>query len=70
MKPGTASRRSDIIQRKIIAQMDKSGKILKVWDSILQVEKELRIDHSSVIKVCRGKRLTAGGYGWTYIEIK
>lgn len=37
----------------------------KVWDSSKHV---LSIDSSSIIKVCNGKRKTAGGFRWKYAD--
>lgn len=39
---------------------------IKRWGSIIDVERELKIPHSNISKVCRGKRKSAGGYFWEY----
>ena len=40
--------------------------LIKQWGCITDVERELKIPHSNISKVCRGKRNTAGGYFWEY----
>lgn len=40
--------------------------LIKQWGCITDVERELKIPHSNISKVCRGKRKTAGGYFWEY----
>lgn len=42
------------------------SKLIKRWGSIADVERELKIPHSNISKVCRGKRKTAGGFYWRY----
>ena len=34
----------------------------------MEVERERGIDHKNIISVCNGKRKTAGGYHWRYVE--
>lgn len=38
----------------------------KVWNCAKSAEEETGIDGSSIAKVCRGKRKTAGGFHWKY----
>lgn len=51
---------------KKIIQFDKNGKLIKKWDSLTDVTRELRIWKSNICKCCEGKRKTAGGYVWKY----
>ena len=53
---------------KKIIQYDTDGNFIKVWDYVKQITNELGIDNSSVIKVCRGKLKSAGGYRWKYAD--
>ena len=46
----------------------ESGREIKRWGCVTDVERELGIWHSNIAKVCRGKRKSAGGYGWCYEE--
>lgn len=41
---------------------------IKRWGCLTDVERELGVAHPNISKVCRGKRATAGGYSWRYIE--
>lgn len=40
----------------------------KVFNTIMEAERELNINHENISKVCRGKRKTAGKYHWEYVE--
>ena len=53
-----------------IIQYDKNGEFIKEWDSTMDVERELHIQHSNITKCCK-KQLhfkTAGGFIWRYKE--
>ena len=39
----------------------------KIYNSIKEASEDLNIDGSSISKVCKGKRKTAGDYHWRYI---
>lgn len=39
----------------------------EIFECMLDIERNLHIDSSSVCKCCRGQRKTAGGYHWKYI---
>lgn len=49
-----------------IVQLDKNGKTLKVWESIVIAARNLKIDKGNICACCKGKRKTAGGYIWKY----
>lgn len=53
---------------KRVAQYDKQGNLIKIWNYIRQVEKELGIHRSDICKCCKGKLKSAGGYIWRYAE--
>ena len=38
----------------------------EIFDSIKIASEKTKIDSSSLSKVCKGKRETAGGYHWEY----
>lgn len=46
-----------------------NGEYLDSWESTKQIQRELKIDSSSVGKVLNGKRNSAGGFLWSY-ELK
>ena len=51
-----------------VAQYSKDLKLIKVWDSIGDAERELGINHANIVTVCGQKtnRRFAGGYIWRY----
>ena len=49
-----------------ILQFTKEGKLVRKWDSITEVEKELGFNHGSISKCCKGKNKTCGGFKWCY----
>lgn len=54
-----------------IAMLDKNTHdILKVFSSIREVDRYLKKDsgHAHIIAVCKGKRKTAYGYSWKYLN--
>lgn len=54
---------------KKVAQYDKqTNELIKIWDSIADIERELGINHSNISKCCKGKQKSAGGYVWRYVE--
>lgn len=56
------------LKTKRIIQFTKDMKIIKIWDSINEVERELKINHANIITVCKQNtnRKYAGGYIWRY----
>ena len=53
---------------KRVAQYDKQGNLIKIWDYIKQASEELGIHKDSISACCRGKQKSAGGYIWRYAE--
>ena len=53
---------------KKIAIIDNNGKERLYFSSAMSAERMLKIDHSSIIKCCKGKAKTAGGYQWSYVK--
>lgn len=51
---------------KPVVQLSLAGEIIKRYDYASQAAKELSLDLSSIIKCCRGKKKTCGGYRWAY----
>lgn len=59
------------IKNRAVYQIDiKTGKIIKQWDMISEVERELHISHTTIVNCCNLKpqAKTAGGFAWRYIE--
>ena len=40
----------------------------KRFKDATEAGKELRIDSSAILKVCRGERKTCGGYHWRFLK--
>ena len=51
-----------------IVQLTLNGKFIKKWDSAADIERELGIYNSNIIKCCRGRYKSAGGFKWMYCE--
>lgn len=51
-----------------VCQISTDGKLIKIWDCISDVTKELGIDSSKISCVCRNQRATTQGYVWVYLE--
>jgi len=51
---------------KIVYQFSKHWKLLRKWDSLSDVERELSINRSSISECCLFKRLTAWWFIWKY----
>lgn len=50
---------------KQVEQIDKNTlEVIKVWDSLSEVERLLNISTGNISNVCKGKRKTAGGFIW------
>lgn len=64
------NKRGKIVQEKLgklVAQY-KNNTLIAVYPSARNAGKETLISNSSITAVCRGKRKTAGGFKWKYIE--
>lgn len=53
-------------QSKKVIQYDKNMNKIKIWECISDIERKLKIDHSTVIRCAKHKQKTAGGYKWEY----
>lgn len=54
------------INCKKINQYDINNNFIKQWNSIIEIQRELKIPNQNISKVCQHKRKTAGGYIWEY----
>lgn len=53
---------------KPILQFTKDGEFMKKWECFNEIERNLGISHSNILKVIRGIRNHTGGYKWGYAE--
>jgi len=65
---GTHNTRSAKARSKPVGQYTLDGKLIKVWQSTMEVQRQLGFSHQSICAVARGKRKTANGYVWKYID--
>jgi hypothetical protein len=54
--------------QKCIYQLDMNGKLINTYISKATAAKHLKIDSSSISNCALGKRKSAGGFKWTYIN--
>lgn len=53
--------------RKII-QKTIDGQVIKIWDSMSDVKRELNIPVPHLVRVCKGQRKSTRGYKWCYFD--
>ena len=51
---------------KKVIQYDKKGNLIKEWECIMEIERQLKINNSNICQCCKGNYKTAGGYIWKY----
>lgn len=51
---------------KQVIQYTKTGEFLKVWNSTMDIEREMRISNVCISNCCLNKQKTAGGFIWKY----
>ena len=55
---------------KPVLQLTKEGKIIKLWNTAIDAQNDLNIDHSQISACCKNKPkyYTAGGFKWMYLD--
>lgn len=53
-------------RKKQVYQFTIDGKFLNTFNSIADANRQTKINKTSIAKVCRGERKTAGGYFWCF----
>lgn len=53
---------------KRINQYSKNKEFIKTWNSLSEAHRELHIKVSHIGECCKGKRKTAGGFIWKYVD--
>lgn len=51
---------------KKVIQYDLNNNFLKIWESVSEATRQLRISVSSISQCCNGINKSAGGYKWRY----
>lgn len=52
---------------KKVKMFDLNGNYIKTFNAFSEAQKETNINYSSIVKVCRGQRKSAGGFFWQYV---
>lgn len=58
------------VARKVMQINPNTNEVIKVWNSLRDIERELGIPHSNIYYCCTGKRKTRGGFIWKYYDQK
>ena len=53
---------------KSVGQYTRDGKLIKVWQSTMEVERQLGVDNAFISRVARGEAKTAYDYVWKYVK--
>lgn len=56
------------IKSNKVAQYDLEMNLIKIWDSALQIHKELGHTKSVILCCCNGSKKRAYGYNWRYVD--
>ena len=59
-----------IAKSRPIAQYTLNGKLLKVWPSAIEVQRQAGFSQGNIWQVANGNRKTAHGFIWRYVERK
>jgi hypothetical protein len=51
-----------------VKQLTLENEVVKIWDQLKDIEKELGYLKTNIVKCCRKKQLTAYGYKWEYAD--
>jgi hypothetical protein len=51
---------------KKVQQYDLNLNLIKVWDSVMDIERELNIKNGAISNCCLGKSKTSNGFIWKY----
>lgn len=51
---------------KKVYQFDKNKNLIKIWETAMDVERELNISNASIHQCCKNLRHSAGGFLWSY----
>lgn len=68
MNYGTSIKRNAEKHKKQVIQYTKNNEIIKEYSSLKEASDKIGIDSSSIMRCCKGKQKTCGGYIWKYKE--
>ena len=64
----SASHKNHPSMSKPVAQYDTDGNLISTYASAKEAERQTGFFATTIIRTCRGKTLTCGGYRWKYVE--
>ena len=65
---GTRNQRClEKIIKKPVRQLSLDGELIEIFSAIKDAMRKTGVDESQIIRVCKGKNLTAGGFKWEYV---
>jgi hypothetical protein len=65
---GTGNARRGKALSRPVGQYTRDGKLIKVWQSTMEVERHLGFSNQNISTAALGKYKTAYGYVWKYIN--
>lgn len=65
-KIGDSHRGKKSVSAKRVKQLNLDGSLVRIWDCIMDVERECGYKNGSISRCCVGKRPTAYGYRWEH----
>lgn len=68
MKLDPVTQNNSIPNSKTVYQFDKQGRLIGSYSSTKEAERVTKVKSSSIVRVCGGHLLSAGGYLWSYDE--
>ena len=51
---------------KQVIQLTLNNEVVKIWDSVMDVQRNLGYNNAHICSCCKGKRKTSNGYKWCY----
>ena len=66
---GTSIKRKAEKHQRQVIQYTKNNEIIKEYNSLKEASDKIGIDSSSIIRCCKRKQKTCGGYIWKYKEV-
>lgn len=51
-----------------VNQLTKDGELIKQWNNVAEIVREMKYNNFAITECCKGKRKTAYGYKWEFAE--
>lgn len=64
---GTHNERSAKARSKIVSQKTLDGELVKIWPSVMEIQRQTGWRHESISACCRGEHKSYKGYLWEYV---